>query len=415
MSNVECRMNGPQARQVKPWSWGGVRIVGSVWATLLLVICVRGALQAKANSVYPIFASAARNLLAGTDLYGGNGDPYRYSPLVAAVFVPFSCCPDWLGGVLWRLLNAAVYLLAFAWWCRVVLPRSLTVGQQAILYLLIVPLSVGSLNNAQSNPLILGLLLAGVAGVACRHWNWASGCLAAACLFKVYPVAIALLLTALYPRRLGGRFLGALMIGLALPFLMKPAGYVWDQYAGWLHHLQTDDRQQLPLELWYRDLRLLCRHANVFLSPTRYLLVQLFAAVGIAGFCLAGRWLGWEQRRLLTTLFTLGCCWMTVFGSATESSTYILLAPSLAWTLLDSMLRPAAWWLRSGLIATFGLFTVTRAAVWFPGGAQKVHPLGLEPLAGLFLILAVVYLEFHRGVPREEAGTSVGRPLTRAA
>src|SRR5205809_761735 len=65
-----------------------------VWTTIVLAISIRGLLQARANSVYPIFADAARHFLAGADLYGANGSAYRYSPLVAALFVPFSLCPD---------------------------------------------------------------------------------------------------------------------------------------------------------------------------------------------------------------------------------------------------------------------------------------------------------------------------------
>jgi hypothetical protein len=371
------------------------RLALTIWVTLFLVLCSRALLQARANSVYPVFARAARNFLAGEDLYRGVGDPYRYSPLVAALLVPFSLCPDAIGGTLWRLLNAAVYLTALAWWCRAVLPRRLTASQQAILYLLIVPLSVGSLNNAQSNPLVLGLLLASVAAVAEQRWNLASGCVGLACLFKVYPVAVGLLLSAVYPRRFAGRFLLALVLGLGLPFLLKPSIYVLEQYAGWWHHLQTDDRQHLPVELWYRDFRLLCRNLHLFLSPTAYQMIQLLAAAGMAIGCVAGRLAGFPRRRLLTLLFTLGCCWMTLFGSATESSTYILLAPSLAWTLLDAWLRPVSWWLRSGLSASFVLFTATQAAVWFPGGSQRLHVLGLHPLAALLLLVCVIGMELQ--------------------
>lgn len=393
-----------------PWR----RLAIVIWAVILLVICIRGLLNARANSVYPIFAGAARNFWAGTDLYHGPDGPYRYSPLVAALLLPFSLWPDSVGGVLWRLVNAAVYLGALAWWCRVVLPCPLTASQRALLYLLIVPLSVGSLNNAQSNPLVLGLLLAGGAAVARQRWNLASGCVALACLFKVYPIAIGLLLAAVYPRRFAGRFVTALAIGLALPSLVKPPAYVLEQYAGWWHHLQTDDRQQLPIELWYRDVRLLCRSCHVPLSPMAYRVIQLLGAVGIAAGCLGGRLAQWEQRRLLTMLFSLGCCWMTVFGSATESCTYILLAPTLAWTLLDAWLCSSRIWSRSGLALSFGLFTVTQAAVWFPSGGRLVHTLGLQPLAALLLLVCLVGMEVQEPFCKAGVGSKDLRPAQAA-
>src|SRR5437879_5433130 len=92
------------------------RLAIAIWATILIVICIRGLLSARANSVYPIFAEAARNFLNGTDLYRATMEPYRYSPLVAVLFVPLSPLPDNIGGVLWRLLNVAVYLGSLAWW-----------------------------------------------------------------------------------------------------------------------------------------------------------------------------------------------------------------------------------------------------------------------------------------------------------
>jgi len=371
------------------------RLAISLWATILIVICIRGLLSPQRNSVYPIFAGAARNFLAEIDLYAASAGPYRYSPLVAALLLPFGLCPDNIGGVLWRLLNAAVYLGSLAWWCRDVLPRSLSASQRAALYLLIVPLSVGSLNNGQSNALVLGLLLAGTAAVARQYWNLASGCVALACLFKLYPVSVGLLLAFVYPRRFAGRFLIALAIGLALPFLFKSPAYVLEQYAGWWRHLVTDDRQNLPVELWYRDLRLLCRNCYLTLSPMAYQTIQLLTAAALGGICVWANLARWEKRRLLTLLLALGCCWMTLFGPATESCTYILLAPTLAWTLLEAWLQPAPWGLRSALVLSFGLFTVSQAAVWFPGGARQLHTVGLQPLAALLLLVSVLGMELQ--------------------
>src|SRR5262249_45645628 len=160
-------------------------------------------------------------------------------------------------------LNGAVYLTALAWWSRAALPWALSKTQQAILFLLVVPLSLGSLSNGQSNPLILGLMLAGIAGVSDGRWNVAAAALAGACLFKIYPIALGLLLSAIYPRRFAGRFLLALAVGLALPLVLQRPHYVIGQYADWFQELAQQDRQAEPPEFWYRDLRLLCHSSGV--------------------------------------------------------------------------------------------------------------------------------------------------------
>jgi hypothetical protein len=365
------------------------RTACAVWVLILLVLSIRTLASPRANSVYPIFAAAARHWLAGADLYYTDEAPYRYSPLVTVLFVPFSALPDTVGGLLWRWLNAGVYLAALAAWGRLVLPRLLTKTQEAFLFLLVVPLSIGSLNNGQSNALVLGLLLAAMVGVRVGRWNMTSGCLALACLFKLYPVAIGLLLALIYPRRLAGRFALALGIGLAAPFLFQQPDYVISQYAGWIRQLRADDRQILPLDLWYRDLRLLCQVCHVPLSSQAYLAIQLLSAATLAGFCLACRRAGWEERRLLTALFALGCVWMTLLGPATESCTYILLAPTLAWSLLEAWRRKNARWPRDVLVAGYALWVVVQAAVWFPGGSRKVHTLGLQPLAALVFLMCL--------------------------
>ena len=239
-----CRLSGP------PSSSGSVALVLLGANTLL---------WPQRDTVYPIFAEAGRRWLAGGDLYEpvAGLDAYRYSPLVAALLVPFGLLPDGPGGLLWRLAGSAVFCGGLAWWGRAVLPPALTRGQRALLFLLPAPLTFGNVHNGQANVLIVGLLLLAVAAVARERFNVAALCLAVACLFKVYPIAVGLLLAALYPRRLAPRLGLLLAAGLLLPFLLQRSGYVAAQYAGWVEHLAQNDRQLRPRALWYRDARLL--------------------------------------------------------------------------------------------------------------------------------------------------------------
>jgi hypothetical protein len=365
-----------------------------VWGAILLVICGRVLLSPRANSVYPIFAHAGRAWLAGEALYSDARpeglDVYRYSPAVAALFAPLSLLPDAVGGCLWRLLNAGALLAGFAWWCVAVLPgwRSLSRGQRSMLWLLLVPLAVGSLNNGQSNPLVIGLLLAAVAGAAARRWNVAAVCVTVAVLFKGYPVAVGLLLAAVYPRSFAPRLALALAAGLLLPFALQRPGYAAAEYESWLLHVGGDDRRDRELENGYRDLWQLCRLAGIPMSRGAYLGVQLATAAGLAGLVLAGQAARWSRRRLLTLLLALATCWMMLCGPATESSTYVLLAPALVWAVLEAWTRWQGWvrWLPA---VSFGLLAASAAACWFPAGKQ-VHALGVQPLAALLLTVALL-------------------------
>jgi hypothetical protein len=252
-----------------------------------------------------------------------------------------------------------------------------------------IPLSVGSLNNGQSNPLIIGSLLGTLVAVRRDCWNLAAGFAAFACLLKVYPIAVVLLLIVMYPRQLALRFIAVLAIGLGIPFLLQEHGYVVQEYANWFHHLQTSDRLSLPPELWYRDLRLLCHSCHLEIHPGVYIAIQLAAAASSAALCLCAQRAGWCRDRLLALALGLGCCWMTVFGAAAESCTYTVLAPTLAFTLLEAFDEGRVIFYRVLVSASFTLFTLASIAVWFPFG-RRFHSLGVHPAAGLLLLIAVV-------------------------
>ena len=397
---MKTRMGLVPAQQWwKRWNaWERAAVLA--WLTVFLIVAGRSLLTpARSHNTYPTFANSARNWMGGQDLYRqhdalGWYDDFRYSPIVAVSLVPISLLPDGPGGVLWRLINLGALLGAAVWWARSAALPFLQRNHLALLLILLLPLSAGNVNNGQSNPLVLGLLLAAVAGVSQERWNLAACFLAVACLFKVYPIALGLLLVALYPRQLPIRLGLALAVGLLLPFLLQRPDYVARQYSVWLDYLLSENRDQLPITATYRDLRLLVRAWYRPLSPHVYMAIQLVTAAGAALACLAGQRRGWSSRRLLPLLLGLGCCWMTVFGVATESATYILLGPTVAWGLLEAWLGRR--WVVGGLfLSSYGLFVASKMANWFPCSAY-VHGLGVQPLAGLILLAGLLSAEIGR-------------------
>jgi hypothetical protein len=358
----------------------------AVWLVIVAAVCARSALQPRVRSLYPTWAAAGGDWLAGAPHYrktwGPHLDQFRYSPLIAALLTPFHLLPEGLGGALWRLLNAAALLGGFAWWLRAVSPAPLTARRWGALFLLIAPLSLSSLNNGQPNLLIAGLLLAALAGVMRERWAMAAFCVAGATTLKVYPLALGLLLAAAYPRRFTPRLVVALAVLAAVPFALQQPGYVAEQYRLWYERLRDNDeaRRAWPPHMAYRDLWLLFRVWRVPVTPPGYLAVQLLTAAGCAAVCVAGRLRGWGRPRLLTAALSLSTCWMMLCGPATESSTYVLLAPALAWAVLGAGGEP--WQARVLPALAWGLLVVCVLAGLFPNTAQ-FHALGLQPLAAL--------------------------------
>src|SRR6516165_5233484 len=136
-----------------PVTWSPRHLVAMsmlLWFAVVVIIDFRFLIGSPKQTVYPTFARAGADWRAARDLYQHTEALFRYSPLVAAFFVPFSQLPNWLGEVLWRLLNVGVYLAAMLWWAQTSLPTLLSRAQMAALSLLALPLSIGSINNGQS-------------------------------------------------------------------------------------------------------------------------------------------------------------------------------------------------------------------------------------------------------------------------
>jgi hypothetical protein len=334
-------------------------------------------------------------------------DLFRYGPLAAAFFAPFGALPEMLGSALLRLVNVAVFCTGLAWWMRAGVPVNLTPGQRAALWLLAIPLAVHGLVDVQTNALAIGLMLLAMAAAATDRWTGAAFSLLLACSIKVYPFALVLLLVAIYPRRMGLRAVTAAAIVLALPFLLQRPSYVLNQYRDWLRW-GLNDRHSDAAFMAFRDFRLLC---SVWLSPLSnrgYLIAQLATAAMIAGMCIVQRLRGVERRELLMSILSLGCAWMMVFGPATEHTTYIFLAPALAWAVLDGWLRQRSFSYRLATLASFTIFAATQLCLWFPSGS-RLHEYAPHPAAALLLMAVLMVTALKRTAETQQSDLMMRR------
>lgn len=106
---------------------------------------------------YIIFKTSFKHLTEGVNLYDlyekEYGDFYKYSPTFAVLMAPFYFVPDWLGLILWNLLNC---LLLFYGVLK--LPGISSKAKFFVLSFSIIEL-VTSIQNQQSNAMIAGFLL----------------------------------------------------------------------------------------------------------------------------------------------------------------------------------------------------------------------------------------------------------------
>jgi hypothetical protein len=92
--------------------------------------------------------------------------------------------------------------------------------------------------------------------------------------------------------------------------------------------------------------------------------------------------------------------WMLLLGPSTESCTFILLAPALAWSCLEAIREPGLSWRRCLLYGSGGLFLAAVAMGAFPS-AVRLHSLGIHPLATLLYLLYLLTETTRHGASAE--------------
>ncbi len=354
----------------------------ALWGAAILVILIHVWVRPNSNTLYKVFRAGGERWLASENLYP-KVDEYIYSPFAAAFFAPLALLPDRVAGILWRVLSLAAYAGAFMAWLR----REEAAGERAALaWIFLLPLSLGDIYNGQANPLVIGLLMAAV--LACRRERWmiAAFCVGVAAYFKVYPLAMGLLLAVLHPRKFSWRLAVALVAIFGLSLVLQRPGYALEQYGNWVHSLRQDPRRTLNYFGTYRDFWLLLRVLRVPISPRGWALLQAVSGAAAALYLAVVRRRGASAEKLDFLLLILGTCWMLLFGPATESSTYVILAPPLvlAWVRWHAEGAGARGYLK-GAAACYTLLIASQMLSSWGHQYQDAYTHLVQPLGAMIL------------------------------
>lgn len=424
-----------QQRNSNAKDWSVVlnfRSVLMIWLILGAAVSLRTFLRPNSHTVFPIFSASAQHWWDDRPLYELYLplDRFRYPPLFAVFVTPFHILGLSLGGIVWSWLSLAVLAVGLWHYVRDVIPSAWTPQRSAWFFLLAALGALRGLWNAQSNALIVGLLLCGVAALARaaaqpvadrRLWWWTAFLLALPVCLKLTPLAPVLLLVVLWPRPLAGRFLVVLALLTALPFLTRPPGIVLEHYREWFTHLRESGSVR-----WsgFRDgwtIWIVLRHylgiapgaidLGEPMESLGYRLVQLTTAAGVLVWCL------WQQRRSqrlgldprwpIHAALSMGLTWLILFGPAIEHATYVFLTPPLTWAFLERSAWPhgrALILTAFALIMALGWGAVTRLLATDWPLVLTALPLGTALFALWMLGYAAVQ---RRSLPQQAA--SLGR------
>jgi hypothetical protein len=151
---------------------------------------------------------------------------------------------------------------------------------------------------------------------------------------KIYPIAFALLLAVVFPKKLIFRIL-LMLVGLFVVslFLQKPS-YMLQQYSDWLVNLASDRRRAHEYYGRWRDFYLLLRLLGIPISAMWWTVMEVTAGAVAAAICLLGTVRHWPRATVLLGAMSLAIVWMLLFGPATEAATYVLIAVPSAYLVI---------------------------------------------------------------------------------
>jgi hypothetical protein len=206
-----------------------------------------------------------------------------------------------------------------------------------------------SMQNAQSNGLVVGLVLLAVVALERDRPGWAGLCLAASFYLKIYGAAAGVL-ALMYPCRwrAAASTAGWLIVLGALPLAIVPADELLAQYRSWLVLLGNDHGGDYGLSVMgVADAWLGIRGIEGWLVPLGF--IGLLAPLA-------------RVRQYADVDFRLGMLasllvWLVIFNHKAESPTYIVAVTGLAiWYVTSQPTRADLAMVATAFLLTSGIW-----------------------------------------------------------
>ncbi len=276
---------------------------------------------------YLIFKHSHHHLVADQDLYVHYPDEYfdlyKYTPTFAAFFGIFAFLPDFIGLLGWNLLNALVLLFAVY-----SLPR-FSLKEKGLILLVVTIEMVTSIQNEQSNALMVGLLLFMVSFLERGKYGWATVVVMFSIYIKLFSV-ISLVLFLFYPKKM--KLAGYSVLWFLVLFLVPLLFIHFSQYTflgqSFMRMLDSDHSSSLG----YSVMGISNSWFGLELSKLGLVLVGfVLFLVPFVKF----KAYNYQRFRLLALASLL--VWIVIFNHKAESPTFIISLVGIAiWFMLSS-------------------------------------------------------------------------------
>jgi Glycosyltransferase family 87 len=328
---------------------------------------------------YVIFRNAFFHLLARQDLYSAypieQADLFKYSPTFALMMAPIAALPYTAGAVVWNVVNAVALFGAVMW-----VPALSARARAWVLWFVLLSL-ISSMQTAQSNGLMAGLMLAAFAARERNRNALSALSVVAAALVKPFG-GVALLTCLARPGR--GRFLAwASAWGIVLclaPLVVVPAQHLVFLYRSWFDLLQSDHAAKAGLSVmaWLEAWFGLAPPKDAVIAAGGLLLVLPMARRSL-----------FEDSSARTLLAASVLIWVVIFNHMAESPTYVIAVVGVALWYFSQPPSP----LNTSLVAGTFLLTCLAATDLCPRDVRTklVAPYVLKAVPCILVWLKLQY------------------------
>lgn len=284
---------------------------------------------------YTIFKQSAFHLYNHKDLYISHPkeqfDLFKYTPTFAAFFGLLAYLPDWLGLNIWNILNALVLFFGIYYLPNVSLKKKAIVSYIVIFELLT------SLQNHQSNGLMVGSLVLAFGLLERKHYLWATLLIVVSVYIKLFGI-IGFTLFIFYPKK--GKLIAYTILWSLLLFLVPLFFVSWEEYIllfkSYAKMLSEDHSNSFGLsvmgwlETWF----------GLVLNKT------VLVLIGVLIFLLPLLHYKYYNNYIFRLLFLSSILiWSVIFNHKAESPTFVIAMTGVAiwylvseWNLVNKLL-----------------------------------------------------------------------------
>ena len=327
---------------------------------------------------YTIFKMSYHHLVNNLDLYQlhptEHWDLYKYSPSFAVFFGFFAAFPDWLGLILWNLLN----VIALA--TGVYLLPKLTNNQKGFILLISFIELLTSIQNHQSNGLMAGLILLMFVFLEKNKYLWATLFVVLSVYIKLFGI-VGMAVMLFYPKKIKLAYYTLMwfLVILMVPLLFISIAQYQLLLTSFGNMLSSDH----SISYGYSVMGWL--HSWFGLEINKYYIVFIGALLFLLPFYRIECYKSYVFKLLALASVLI---WVVIFNHKAESPTFIIAMAGVAIWFVISKKTPV----NIGLFILAFILTSLSPTDLFPGYLREtwVIPYTLKAVPIIFIWFKII-------------------------